>query len=556
MLTINNLSKTFGVKPVLSNVSFQLNSGKKTGLIGLNGGGKTTLIRVITGEIKPDGGSVIFNPPDLRIGYLKQGLILPEEETISTYLHQLSGNMEVISREVEHLASELAKKPEDSRLAEAYNRALSFLQTASEITGGTQHVLTMLGLADIPADLRIRQLSGGQKTRLGLAGVLLTNPQLLLLDEPTNHLDIAMLEWLEDWLIQMRCAALIVSHDRTFLDAVVDSILELDEHTHSVREFPGNYSDYLRQKQTEREKQWRDFVDQQGEIRRLRSAASGVRDLARYHKGGKTDPGKTDGFSIGFFANRGKETTQRAKNLEKRIEHLLTDERIDKPARTWQMKVDFEKTTESGRDVVILENLSIGYPDRVLGGPITLTVRSGDRIVLSGPNGCGKSTLLKTITGNIPALAGTVRLGSGVKLGYLAQDQETLDASLTVLETLLRVNSQSETETRSFLSKYLFTGDDVFSSVSQLSYGERVRLSLACLVAEGCNLLIMDEPINHLDIPSRERFEQALDGFPGTVLVVVHDRTFIKNFARTVWKFADQQISIDYSWDLQSQTSQ
>jgi ATP-binding cassette, subfamily F, member 3 len=360
-----------------------------------------------------------------------------------------------------------------------------------------------------------------------------------------------MLEWLEIWLKQIHNAALIVSHDRTFLDSVVSGILELDEHSHSIRQFPGNYSDYNQQKRAEREKQWQDFSDQQDEIRRLRRAALGVRDLARFHKGGKTDPGRTDGFSIGFFANRGKETTRRAKNLEKRIDHLLTDEKIDKPARTWEMKVDFESTPESGRDVVVMEDLSIGYGDIVLCGLINLTIRSGDRVVLIGANGCGKSTLLKTITGTVPPLQGIVRLGSGVQFGYMAQEQETLDEQLSVLQTLLTVGNLSETATRSFLSKYLFFGDDVYTLVRKLSYGERVRLSLASLVARGCNLLLLDEPINHLDIPSRERFEQALTGFQGTVLAVVHDRAFIKNFGKKVWKVENQTITESNNFKLE-----
>jgi ATP-binding cassette, subfamily F, member 3 len=548
MLTVNRISKSYGMKPVLHDVSFQLNEGEKLGLIGLNGCGKTTLLQIITGNLKPDAGSVSFSPPDLRLGYLHQGLSLPEDETIFSYLSHLQGDTALLSVEVERLAQELVKTPDDRKLIHEYDLMLAALQSASESAGGAEPILALLGLGDIPGDMPIRFLSGGQKTRLGLAGVLVSRPQLLLLDEPTNHLDIEMLEWLEGWLNQTRSAALIVSHDRTFLDAVVSGILELDEHTHSVREFAGNYNDYLQQKRDEREKQWNEFTDQQQEIQRLRRAATGVRELAHFHKGGKTDPGKTDGFSIGFFANRGKETTRRAKNLEKRIEHLLTDERIEKPGRTWQLKVDFDNIPESGRDVVVLENLSIGYGQAVLCGPIHLTIRYGDRVVLTGPNGCGKSTLLKTINGMIPALGGGACLGAGVRCGFMAQEQETLDGNLFVLETMLQAGGLSETDTRSFLSKYLFTGDEVFSLIKTLSYGERVRLSLACLVAQGCNLLLLDEPINHLDIPSRERFEQALSGFQGTVLAVVHDRTFIKNFGKIILKMENGSISPDYRW--------
>jgi ATP-binding cassette, subfamily F, member 3 len=551
MLTVNNLSKSFGVKPVLKDVSFQLNEGEKLGLIGLNGSGKTTLLEIVTGTLKPDKGSVDFTPSNLRIGYLHQGLVLPEGETVHGFLNHTHGDPVELSACIESLSRELAENPGDRGKSEQYDRLLADLQWAYESTGMVEPVLARLGLAEISQDTVIRQLSGGQKTRLGLARILISNPQLLLLDEPTNHLDIEMLEWLEDWLKQTRCAALIVSHDRAFLDGVVDGILELDEHTHTVREFPGNYSDYLQQKNVEREKQWNDFVDQQGEIHRLRKSAAGIRDQARYHKGGKTDPSRVDGFTIGFFANRTKETNRRAKNLEKRIEHMLTDERVDKPSRTWQMKVDFQNVTESGRDVVVMENLVIGYGDRLLGGPVNLTIRYGDRIVLTGPNGCGKSTLLRTITGAIPPLGGQVRLGAGVKPGFMAQEQETLDTGERVLDIMLEKGRLSLTETRSFLSKYLFTGDEVFTLVEDLSYGERVRLTLACLVVQGCNLLILDEPINHLDIPSRERFEGALAEFQGTILAVVHDRAFIRNFAKEVWKMDGGQITRDYRWDLE-----
>jgi ATP-binding cassette subfamily F protein 3 len=538
------------MKPVLIDVSFQLNEGEKLGLIGLNGTGKTTLLEIITGTLKPDKGSVDYTPSDLRTGYLHQGLVLPEGETVYGFLNHTHGDPADLSTEIETLAGELAVNPDDRERSARYDMLLTQIQLANESSGMVEPVLAKLGLGDVSPETLIRQLSGGQKTRLGLARILVSNPQLLLLDEPTNHLDIEMLEWLEGWLKQTRCAALIVSHDRAFLDGVVDGILELDEHTHTMREFAGNYSDYIQQKSDEREKQWDDYVDQQNEIHRLRTSAAGVRDQARYHRGGKTDPGSTDGFSIGFFANRTKETNRRAKNLEKRIEHLLTDERVDKPSRTWQMKVDFQNVAESGRDVVVMENLVIGYVDRVLGGPVNLTVRYGDRIVLTGPNGCGKSTLLRTITGAIPALDGRVRLGAGVKPGFMAQEQETLDGNQRVLDVMLDKGRLTLTETRSYLSKYLFTGDEVFMIVNDLSYGERVRLSLACLVIQGCNLLILDEPINHLDIPSRERFEQALAEFQGTVLAVVHDRAFIRHFARQVWKMDGGQIAPDFRWDL------
>ncbi len=545
MLTVTNITKSFGFKPVLQNVQFRLNAGEKLGLVGLNGCGKTTLLQIIAGELKPDQGTVTFTSPGMRVGYLRQGLVLPEEETIDTFINNLKGDSSRVSCEFERLSRALAENPGNLQIVEAFDRALAVLLTTSESTGGVEHVLAMLGLGDIPRDQKIRQLSGGQKTRLGLASVLLNRPDLLLLDEPTNHLDIQMLEWLEGWLKKNRSAVLLVSHDRTFLDDVVDGILELDEHTHTVEFFSGNYSDYLQRKRDLRDKQWQDFSNQQDEIRRLRKAAAGIRDLARYHRGGKTDPARADGFSIGYFANRGKETVQRARNIEKRIDHLLTDVRVEKPSRTWQLKVDFDPSVESGRDVLVLDDLSIGYNNQELAGPFNLTVRFRNRVIINGANGCGKSTLLKTIIGLIPPITGFARLGSGVKTGYMAQEQETLDGKLNVLETIMKISNQSETEIRSFLSKYLFMGDEVFTTVGKLSYGERVRLLLACNVADGCNFLILDEPINHLDIPSRERFEQALACFPGTVMSVVHDRAFIKKFGQILWKMENGRITVE-----------
>jgi ATP-binding cassette subfamily F protein 3 len=323
----------------------------------------------------------------------------------------------------------------------------------------------------------------------------------------------------------------------------VNGILELDEHSHHLTFFSGNYNDYLEQKIAKQDKQLQAFQDQQIEIARLRRGAAEVRSKAKYRKGGKTDPSKTDGFSIGFFANRTKETIQKAKNIEKRVEKLI-NEGLEKPARTWQMRVDFQNVLSSGRDVLLLEDLKIGYGNLELINQIQLIVRFGERAALIGENGSGKTSLIKTILGEIPALGGNFRFGSQVKVGYMSQEQDQLDPDMTVLETISKLLSQNETENRSFLSKFLFKGDDVFKMVGSLSYGERSRLSLAGLVAEGCNFLILDEPINHLDIPSRTQFEKALSEFDGTILAVVHDRYFIEGFASQIWEIKNQELKI------------
>jgi ATP-binding cassette, subfamily F, member 3 len=264
-----------------------------------------------------------------------------------------------------------------------------------------------------------------------------------------------------------------------------------------------------------------------------------VRSDARHKPGGK---GSGDTWAPGFFANRTKETISKAKNIEKRVERLLNEDRIDKPAGSWQMRIDFGTLQSSGRDVLVLEKVSAGYGEKVLLHDIDLTLRYGERVALIGPNGSGKTTLFRTIAGEIEPLAGRIRLGSSVIYGYMTQEQEHLDPALNVYETIYQQTAMNETEARAFLAKFLFMGDDVFVPVGKLSYGERARLALAGLVAAGCNFLLLDEPVNHLDIPSRARFEQALKNFEGTVLAIVHDRYFIEAYATQVWEVRDGKI--------------
>lgn len=537
MLTVHHLNKSYGVEPILKDISFSLNAGERWGLVGPNGCGKSTLLRIICGQEAADSGHVQFNPPDLRPGYLPQGITPADEDTLEHYLNPQQDSLQDLSVHLQQAAIKLADNPQQPRIQEEYDRLLAQISAQSDITNHMPAVLASLGLGDMPLDTPVSILSGGQKTRLVLAGVLLNNPQLLLLDEPTNHLDIAMLAWLEDWLEAYRGGALIVSHDRTFLDNTVTGILELDAVSHTIKPYAGNYSAYIQQKENEQAHHRQQYQDQQLEIRRLKRAAGHTRGLAKMRKGGKADDG--DKFAKGFFANRSRGTVQRAQNIEKRVERLLNEDCIDKPLQGWQMKVDFTDTPASGRDVLVLEDLAVGYGEKVLLRDINQTVRFGTRLVLTGANGSGKTTLLKTITGLIPPLAGRARLGANVRVGYMAQEQEMLDPELNVLETLQQYAAGSQTVARSFLHEFLFKGDDVFVPVGSLSYGERARLYLACLVASNCNFLIMDEPINHMDIPSRNRFEEALRQFDGTVLAVVHDRHFIRQFASALWEVKD-----------------
>ena len=540
MLSIHNLSKNFGIQPILQNINFNISAGERIGLIGPNGSGKTTLMRILAGFEQPDSGDVSSTRLNLRTGYLAQGMDFTPEQTLQSALGLDSTTQTDPAAEVESLAIALSQSPNDSTLQQQYDEALAKLSTFNL---QPETVLAPLGLSHLPLDTPISHLSGGQKTRLMLARVLLEEPHLLLLDEPTNHLDIEMLEWLEDWLNHFQGAVLIVSHDRVFLDNTVTSILELDSTTHSIKTYAGNYSDYLAQKSAELDKQSQAYQDQQDQIAQLRVAAGHVRSLTKMRKGGKADGG--DKFAKGFFGNRAtKNVAGRAKHIEARIEHILTEEKIEKPRVSWQMKLDFGTPDHQPKDVLVTESLSIGYAiESLLLTDLNVFIRAGQRIVLTGPNGAGKTSFIRTIIGKIPPLSGSFRLGGATKLGYMAQEQELLNPNFSALQTIQSASPFNETDARNFLHYFLFKGDIALRPTRELSFGERARLQLATLVAQGCTFLILDEPINHLDIPSRERFEEALENFNGTILAVVHDRSFIERFASDVWLAKDGKIS-------------
>lgn len=545
MLKVSHISKSYGVDKLFEDVSFTLSPGERLGLIGPNGCGKTTLLRMIAGQETHDLGTVEVDPYGLRIGFLPQGQHPRPDETISSFLAGTDWKLRDIEADVSRLAAELTRDPHPPSLEQDYDQALFHLERALELEALAPEVLTGLGLGYLPGETPVSQLSGGQKTRLALARILLAQPQLLLLDEPTNHLDIEMLEWLEDWLGSASQASqkgmLIVSHDRAFLDRVATGILEIDPQTHRLRSFAGNYSAYLEQKIVEREKSWQAYRGQQEEITRLQRSTKAIRSIARFRKGGKADTG--DKFAKGFFGNRSAGTIRRAKLLEKRLEKLLTEDRVEKPRQSWQMKLDFGNVSLGGRDVLRIDNLAVGYNGESILRGITGDIRQGNRIALIGPNGAGKTTLLRTIAGRLPVLSGSLYIGPSIQVGYMTQEQEELDPKQDVITTILKQAPFTETAGRTFLHQFLFHGDNVFTLVGLLSYGERARLSLACLVAQGCNLLLLDEPINHLDIPSRARFEQALETYHGTVVAVVHDRFFIEGFASEIWEIKQGRLT-------------
>ena len=538
MLQLSNVYKRYGDVTILENISFVINPHDQLGLIGPNGCGKTTLLRIIAGQEQPDAGSVQLNPPDLRLGYLEQGQRYGEKDTLADFLQVGEAALETAAARVAQFAKALATadEPDQAHLMTAYSAALEELEaltTTQTPLHEVEAVLAGLGLGDVPWETPVATLSGGQKTRLGLARLLGRRPQVLLLDEPTNHLDIEALEWLEAWLGDYPGASLIVSHDRTFLDQTVHRILVLDPATHTVVEYDGNYSDYIDAWERNRDKQWDRWQDQQAEIRRVRQDIGRTKTQARSVE--LTTTSRQPGLR-----RIAKKVARKAKARERKLERYLeSQERVEKPGRTWQMKLAFENTPESGQDVLILTDLAVGYEGVPLVRGVDQVLRAGERVAMVGPNGTGKTTLLRAIAGQLPPLVGAARLGANVKLGYYAQEQETLSPESTPYETIAQVAAMSETDVRAFLHYFLFTGDEVFVPVAALSYGERARLVLARLVATGCNFLMLDEPINHLDIPSRAKFEQAMRAFEGAVLAVVHDRYFIHRFATRVWAIQD-----------------
>jgi ATP-binding cassette subfamily F protein 3 len=563
MLTIHHLIKRYGDDLVLDRVGFTINAGERVGLVGANGCGKSTLLRIIAGAEHADGGSITRVPADLAWGYLPQGWDGPPGATVADALDDQAGA--ALRARMAELERRLAAPGLAGEALQALLNEYGAAQQQFEALGGYERahhaaaVLAGLGLVELPQDMPVAQLSGGQKTRLGLARLLLSKPRLLLIDEPTNHLDADAVSWLETFLAGYDGAALIVSHDRAFLDRVTTRILELRRPEAAgaqpqLASYSGTYRDYADALAAERARQQARWQDQQEYL------ADVTEDIQRLKRHAQVNPHSPGAKKMG----------RSAKARERKLERYeRAGERVERPRQSWGVGLDFGAAADGARAVLGVENVSFSYAQTenderrmtndesavlsslvlrrssALLDNISFDLAYGERVALIGPNGAGKTTLLRLIAGELRPQAGRTLLGAGVQVGYLGQEQESLDRRSSALDALRAAVPWGATECRNFLHRYLFAGDDVHRPAQACSYGERARLALALLVARGCSFLVLDEPLNHLDIPARERFEQALESFDGTILAVAHDRYFLARFAERVLELRDGRL-IDY----------
>lgn len=537
MLQVINVSKSYGSEVVLENVSFVVNPGERAGLIGPNGCGKSTLLRIIAGVERADSGGVVMGS-HASVAWIPQGFEVDSAQTLGEAVRRgLVEHTSAYERLLE-IEAKMAEAPgsELDALIEEYGRVSDefTLLGGYDVEHRTASILQGLGLGDIPDDTPLSTLSGGQRTRAGLAGIIACDPEALLLDEPTNHLDIEALEWLEEYLSAYTGAAVIVSHDRAFLDGAVTGILELNVARPGLVAYPGTYSDYRSIKERELEKQTAAWKDQEAERMRLERDITQTKQTAL-----RTETSTTHDF----YRRRAKKVARKAKVRERRLQRMLASpDRVERPKPEWTMKLDFGRTPRGGSRVLLLEEVGHEYDGRWLFRDVDLVLEHGERIALLGPNGCGKSTLLKLVAGHLTSARGSVRVGENINMGYMPQDQAGLDWSMSPVEMVRQAANISETEARTMLHLYLFEGDEALLPAGNLSYGQRTRLLFARLVLQGANFLVLDEPMNHLDIPSRERFGEALAAFPGTVLMVTHDRAFIDRYATGIWAVEDGTI--------------
>ncbi|MBA4603561.1 ABC-F family ATP-binding cassette domain-containing protein [Thermoactinomyces mirandus] len=523
LLQANNINKTYGGTVVLEQVDLQIKEQERVGLIGPNGAGKTTLLKILTGQIAADHGEIHF-AKKARLGYLAQDSGLQSARTVWDELLLPFQKLIAIEEELRQLEQEMGKEkiyshpPTYEKILERY----ASRQNTFEEQGGYAYearirgALHGLGLGGIPwKSTPVSSLSGGQKTRVALAKMLLEEPDLLILDEPTNYLDMNAIAWLEQTLASYKGALLLVSHDRYFLDRLVHVIYELENQR--ITRYVGNYTSFVKQKEERLEREQKIYERQQAEITKMEEFIQ--QNIARAS------------------------TTKRAQSRRKALEKM---ERIKQPfAYSRKAAIRFETAVTSGREVLEVKDLTIGYDQPLIQG-IAFHIERGEHIAILGPNGLGKTTLLKTVSGLLPPLSGTWKWGTQVQVDYYDQEQKDLNPDHQVIDELWNDHPRlDQTTVRSYLGQFLFSGDDVFKRVGDLSGGEKARLSLCKRMLNQANFLLMDEPTNHLDMPSKETLEQALEDFPGTILFVSHDRYFINRIATRIWELTPYGI-VDY----------
>jgi ATP-binding cassette, subfamily F, member 3 len=518
VINVIHVGKSFGAQSIFEDISFQIEEHDRIGLVGPNGAGKSTLLNILAGYDEPDSGSVAV-ARNTRIGYLTQVTDFQPQHTLREELLTVFADVRAWEQELHSLAAAMAS-PEAQRDEEQHTQLLARyadLQTRLEHADGYTYenrvaqVLDGLGFSRELQDASVARLSGGQQTRAALGKLLLQEPDLLLLDEPTNHLDLAALEWLETYLSSWKGALVVIAHDRYFLDRVATGSIELAFGRIEV--YPGNYTKYLRLREERMEQRMREYEAQQAHI-------AHTEEFIRRYKAGQR--------------------SREARGRQKLLDRL---ERVARPQDFQEMHFEFNPLLESGLIVLSTNKLVVGYRNNTsmpsaqtaLVQVGELELLRGDRVGLIGPNGAGKTTLLRTLIGEIPALNGSVQLGHSVRVGYYSQTHSGLSMKRSILDEIRQITTLSEEGARSYLGRFLFSGDDVFKPIGALSGGERSRVALAKLTLQGSNLLILDEPTNHLDLPSRQFLEEVLSEFGGTLLFVSHDRYFIDSLATKVW---------------------
>ena len=518
ILSCQNISKAFVENQVLKNVSFHIEDHEKAAIVGINGAGKTTLLRIIVGEMTPDDGQVVL-ARDKTLGYLAQNSTVDTSHTI--YEELLSVKADLLRLEEKIRECENNMKHAEGDALEDLMKQYTSLTHAFETGGGYLYrselvgVLKGLGFTEDEFSKPVATLSGGQKTRVALGRLLLQNPDLIILDEPTNHLDMNSIAWLETYLLNYKGAVLIVSHDRYFLDRIAGKVIEIDQSKATT--FMGNYSDYAVKKEQLRVATWNAYMNQQREIKHQEEVIEKLKSFNR------------------------EKSIKRAESREKMLDKI---EVIEKPSEVrTDMKLTLMPRILSGNDVLTVEHLSKSFDSHKLFTDVNFEIKRGEHVAIIGDNGSGKTTLLKILNGLVPADQGTFRLGSNVEIGYYDQEHHVLHSDKTLFEEISDDYPYlNNTQIRNVLAAFLFTGEDVFKRISDLSGGERGRVSLAKLVLSNANFLILDEPTNHLDIMSKEILEDALNGYEGTILYVSHDRYFINRTAHRILDLTEGQF--------------